>query len=172
MEESYSYIMNHCKALLKTAEQSDPWVFVCAALMIEYLAKMTGHEKSYSSFISSYLAKVDCRYRDFKYSKANQNLPEQMYFVLRNGLIHSFTLKPNRINSGKMNSILLSHTDEHFSHRTDNNLDACVFNAYSLVNDLCTVIDNIYESALTDTDLNAKIKIFWQQNPPLGIIVA
>lgn len=170
MEESYSYISNHCKALLKTAEQSDPWVFVCAASMIEYLAKMTGHGKSYSSFISTYLANVDCRYRDFKYLDASQNLPEQMYFVLRNGLIHSFTLKPNRINSGKTNSILLSHTDEHFSHRTDNNLDACVFNAYSLVNDLCALIDNIYESAKTDNNLNEKIKCFWLQNPPLAIL--
>lgn len=169
MEKSHSYIKNHCKALLKTAEQSDPWVFICSASMIEYLTKMTGCEL-YSSFVSTYLSKVDCRYRDFKYIDATQNLPEQMYFVLRNGLIHSFTLKPNRVNSGKTNSILLSHTDEHFSHRMDNNLDACVLNAYTLVNDLCAVIDIIYESAKTDNDLNEKIKIFWQQNPPLGIL--
>lgn len=167
MEQEYKYLKDHCLALFKIATHGDPWVFVCASAMIEYLQKMTGEGK-YADFILNYLSKIDSRYKDFKYANGDQNLPEQMYFVLRNGLVHSFTLKPNKINSGKMNSILLSHDAPHFSIRTDNGLDACILNGYTLVDDLCKVIDLIYEMAKTNVVLRASINDYWKLNPSIG----
>ena len=92
-----------------------------------------------------------------------------MCYVLRNGLVHSFTLKPNRP-EGRTNSILLSHNAPHFFHRIESGFDTCIFNAFTLTDDLCKCIDMIYELTKKDNNLQKTINAFWNDYPPIGKI--
>lgn len=171
LTDKHQYLRKHCQALFKTAEQGDPWVFLCASVYIEYLAKMTINDnESYVAFIKKFLSQIDTRYSYFKYKSEKNDLPEQMFYILRNGLVHSFTLKPNKENDGRINSILLSHNDPHFQHRTDKGLDGCVFNAYNFVSDLCKVTDLIFELSKTDKGLFETINAYWKKHPPLDVL--
>ncbi len=146
----------------------DPWVFVCASIMIEYLQKMVG-SSLYSDFVNKWLSRINPIYRDFKYINAETKLAEQMFFVLRNGLVHSFTLKPNRA-EGKINSILLSHKDPHLIAFNQNGFDSCILNAKEFLDDLVKVIDLIFSQAETDDKLKESINSFFKENPPIGKI--
>jgi len=68
---------------LRNMEPS-PWPFLCAAAMLDYLAKMAiGSGKSaYKQFIRQYMKP---EYRDFQFANGDRDLPEQVYHVLRCG---------------------------------------------------------------------------------------
>lgn len=162
------YLIAHNNSLKRFAEFGDPWVFICASCLIEYLAKMTiGEKDSYAAFITEYLSKVDGRYSNFKYNTPGSKLPTEMFYVLRNGLVHSFTMKPNQENKGRVNSILLSHKDVHFTHRTDSGFDACIFNAHQFVGDIGKVIDFVFDMAGKDEVLRKRIELRITEYPPL-----
>lgn len=169
MEDEHKYLKRHCEALETTANQSDPWVFLCASAYIEFLSKMvmTGNDK-YSDFVKSYLTRINPLYTNFTYRNGKQDLPSQMWFVLRNGLIHSFTLKPNKENAGRENSILLTHNTTHLT--LHDKIDGCQLNAYQFIKDLIAVTDLIFEDAKKDNELESRIKKYWIINPPLGAI--
>ena len=69
------------------------------------------------------MSKVDHRYVDFKFKNGKSDLPDQMYYVLRNGLVHTFTLKFNNNGNGRTNSIV-SHVDLHLTYTTDSARDS------------------------------------------------
>jgi hypothetical protein len=168
MEKEYEHIRNHCLALYKIEPNGDPWVFVCASVMIDFLRGMTGC-KNYSDFVNDWLSKINPLYRDFKYLNEHTKLAEQMYFILRNGLVHSFTLKPNR-KEGKTNSILLSHNAPHLKAYTLKGYDSCIFNARVFIEDIVMVVDLLFEQVKSDEKLRKSITDYFNTNPPIGII--
>jgi hypothetical protein len=54
--------------------------------MIDNLVNMTGYRHNHSGFVRKFLPE---KYRTFPYKNGKTDLPEQMEYVLRNGLVHS-----------------------------------------------------------------------------------
>ena len=95
---------------LKRGSFSDVWIFVGATTMIEYLAALKKGEsagpKDFIEFVRGYMPE----YVQFKYKRKHRlsktgvgekpriltkaDLPEQMYYILRCGLVHGFSLVP------------------------------------------------------------------------------
>jgi hypothetical protein len=98
----------------------NPWPFLCASALIEYLTKMvngdgSGAEK-YKQFVSTYLARVNPLYNSFTYiygsPSPEQDLPRQMYHILRCGIVHSFSFIPDKQatdKGGRPRSVLIAH---------------------------------------------------------------
>lgn len=61
--------------------------------MIDNLVNMTGYRHNYSGFVRKFLPE---KYRTFPYKNGKTDLPEQMEYVLRNGLVYNFSLVPRR----------------------------------------------------------------------------
>ncbi len=166
----HAYFKNHNEALKSIVGKGDPWVFLCGSVTIEYLAKICFNKvEIYVKFIKQYMSKVDHRYVDFKFKNGKSDLPDQMYYVLRNGLVHTFTLKPlNNNGNGRTNSIVLSHVDLHLTcDTTDSNRDSCVFNAKQFINDLGKAIDFVFEKVKSDLDLQKKMENHFSKYPPV-----
>ena len=68
-----------------------PFPFLCAATMVEFISNLSGHGNSYDSFVCTYLPE---QYRNFEYRAGEKDLPKQMSYLLRNGLVHNFSLVP------------------------------------------------------------------------------
>jgi hypothetical protein len=90
-----------------------PWIFLCLAAVIDYLSFAAYPDvkdawKRYPKFIGKF---YPASYRDFKYLSGKQDLPKQMYHVLRNGLVHSFSLVPDTKGKkwSRPRSIVLAH---------------------------------------------------------------
>lgn len=74
----------------------DVWVFLMCSVFIEYLVKLVSGKEAtnkgdYKHFIGTYLSLIDPRYKNFKYSNGKTDLPDQMYHVLRCGIVHGFS---------------------------------------------------------------------------------
>jgi len=70
-----------------------PFPFLCAASMIDNLVNITGYRNNYSGFVRKFFPE---EYKEFTYKNKKTDLPEQMEYVLRNGLVHNFSLVPRR----------------------------------------------------------------------------
>lgn len=71
--------------------------FLCLASLIDYLSKLAygtdlADWKRYIEFINEFFPSG---YKRFQYRIGKKDLPEQMYYVLRNGMVHSFSLIPD-----------------------------------------------------------------------------
>jgi hypothetical protein len=156
----------------------NPWPFLCASALIEYLTKMvhggeSGAQK-YKQFVSTYLARVNPRYDSFTYQYGSpspeKDLPRQMYHILRCGMVHSFSLIPDKLaadNKGRPRSVLLAHEGIHLSAYRDNGQDAALFVLHDFVIDLKKVIEQIFLDAATDSGLRNKIEQHLRQHPPI-----
>src|SRR5689334_12604309 len=74
-----------------------PWCFLCLSALIDYLSIAAYPNKKkqrdrYVAFIENFFP---AKYKNFKYKNGQTDLPDQMYYVLRNGLVHSFSLVPD-----------------------------------------------------------------------------
>src|SRR5213594_1781122 len=112
-----TYFRNRVDELRSLAQRGDPWVFLCASSFLEYLAKIelgkTTSATDYKDFLKNYLFKVCPAYAGFQYHSGSQDLADQMYHVLRCGIVHSFSLfadpAAKRKHGGRDRSILLAH---------------------------------------------------------------
>jgi hypothetical protein len=156
----------------------NPWPFLCASALIDYLTKMvhggeSGAEK-YKQFVSTYLARVNPLYNSFTYiygsPSPKQDLPLQMYHILRCGIVHSFSFIPDNqaaAKGGRPRSVLIAHEGVHLSAYRDNGQDAALFVLHDFVIDLKKVIEQIFLNAATDHQLRNNIEQHLQQNPPI-----
>ena len=152
----------------------DPWPFLCASALIEYLTKMVyGSEsgaKEYKQFISVYLARTNPLYDSFTYASGDKDLPLQMYHVLRCGIVHSFSLIPDSraaARGGRPRSVLIAHSGVHLSAYREMSQDAALLVLHDFVADLTSVVEQIFLNAGTDPALARKIEDHLQQHPPI-----
>src|SRR6266571_6800773 len=108
------YFRDRVDELRALANRGDPWVFLCASAFIEYLAKIVqGHGSGdYKQFLKNCFFKVCPKYASFRYDSGKSDLAEQMYHVLRCGIVHSFSLIADskaKKSGGRDRSILLAH---------------------------------------------------------------
>jgi|JYMV01.1.fsa_nt_gi hypothetical protein len=99
------------------------WCFIGASTMIEYLASLSkgaaAGRTSYIEFIKEFMRDA---YKKFSYRSRHrvhrgpkkftkEDLPEQMYFILRCGLVHGFSLVPTskeKENGGRERSLTIN----------------------------------------------------------------
>ncbi len=165
-------------------EGVSPWGFVCAAAFLDCLSKLVAGQdnkrKGYKDFVKDYLAKINPSYVTFKYKSGSKDLPEQLYHVFRCGIVHQFSLVPDRksLNSGgRLRSIVLCHRKEskrknlpHLSqYSSAKTPDAAVFVAEDFAKDLKRVVKLIFssEAKTIDPEITEKMKDWVEKHPPI-----
>ncbi|WP_298153912.1 hypothetical protein [Flavobacterium sp.] len=175
LNEIENYFINRSNELIALSLRWDPWSFLCGSAMIDYLTHMVygdSNRKLYVKFVEEYLSQVNSLYKNFKYLSGDQDLPTQMYVILRCGIVHSFSFVPDSIgikNGGRKRSILLAHEmggGVHFS-RSKSGLDAVVFTAETFALDIQQVINIIFQQAKIDSVLENEILSYVSQHPPI-----
>ena len=157
---------------------ANPWGFLCLSALIDYLTRLAnGREtkgQDYIQFIGNHFPP---RYKNFQYSTGKKDLPEQMYRLLRNGLVHSFSLFPDSkgINAGaRVRSIVLFHAQDanakclsHLQHYTGlhGKLDAALFVAEEFLNDTKTAAYDLLQKAQSDSSLESRILDWFDKYP-------
>lgn len=178
------YMIDRVGELQSLASRGDPWFFLCASSYIEYLAKLekgaSTNQTEYKSFLSNYLFVALPKYRSFSYSNTHTKLEEQIYHVLRCGLVHSFSLIPDalaRSKGGNDRSILLAHRKsgiQHLSNYINNmkvpKIDGCIFIAEDFADDLKILTEFIFKKAAkrSETILRNNIISWATQHPPVN----
>jgi hypothetical protein len=90
-----------------------PWCFLCVSALVDYLsAAAYPDEEQWSRYVKFIEGFFPAKYTKFAYKNGKTDLPAQMYYVLRNGLVHSFSLFPDEKGckwGGRDRSIVLAH---------------------------------------------------------------
>ena len=186
-----SYFRDRVLELRSLAERGDPWVFLCGASFIEYLAKMTSGKSTgandYKDFLRNRFFRVCTAYASFKYSCGKCDLAEQMYHVLRCGIVHSFSVFADpqaKGYGGRDRSIILAHRntasgrthlDNWVDRRSNPRLDAAVFVAEDFIDDIAKVTDSLFVEARKRTpagvQLRKNIQMWVSRCPPIGSLI-
>lgn len=147
------------------AMKPSPWSFMCAACCIEFLAKLADlHGRSgYIEFIKKYMPKP---YKDFEYKNKKKDLPEQIYEILRCGLVHSFDLSPSyQKKDGRYRSILISNSGENL--KIIDNFDIDCGSAILVFDKFIKDIDESKIKLFSNPKNMSKIDKKFQENPPI-----
>lgn len=205
LQQHQDYFLGILRELEVDCQKRPAWVFLCCSAMIEYLAKMalpTGHTlrgdwEPYVQFIERFMPED---YKNFKYladhtslsagatagTSMKNDLPLQMYCVLRCGLVHSFSMTPNPKYSStfagrhaRKRSIVLSHKKRrnstspiHLSNYEGikGRLDAALFVLQNFIQDIRLAINKLFKSAQSDKTLREAIRDNLKAQPPLGLV--
>ena len=159
-----------------------PWVFLCAAALVEYLAKLVDGSDTgglgYKNFVRNWLALIRPAYATFSYRSGQSDLPEQMYHVLRCGVVHNLSLIPApaaRAKGGRDRSIVLCHRPEaqqgHLFHlsnyATAEIADAAIFVAEDFVDDIDHVVERVFSAAVPGSTLEINMNRWLNEYPLL-----
>lgn len=174
----HNYFKERISEIIDLANRGDPWVFLCCSSFIDYLVRATYDKRAnasdYKEFIKDYLCSIDMRYKDFQYQSGTKDLPDQMYHILRCGIIHNFSLIPDSSSlrkGGRERSILLAHNRNgatHFKPITENGFDSVIFTAESFATDLKRLVEKIFtEIVVNDSAIETNIKSWWTKFTPI-----
>jgi hypothetical protein len=183
------YFTDRIGELRDLAKRGDPWVFLCASSFIEYLAKIelgkATLQDDYKNFLKNYFFRICPKYARVKYSSGKLDLAEQMYHVLRCGIVHSFSLFADsraQAKGGRHRSILLAHQKAGIEHlanfvnsRRKPKIDAVVFVAEDFVEDVAKVTEALFaDSRKKSADgkrIKKNIRAWVGQYPPIGSVI-
>jgi hypothetical protein len=188
LKDIESYFQTRVGELQTLAERGDPWVFLCASSFLEYLAKITTGgpttAQDYKIFLTTIFFKVCPQYAKFRYASGAQDLGDQMYHVLRCGVVHSFCLLADpyakKKYGGRDRSILLAHRQVGLVHLQPlvdrkKKLDATIFVAEDFIEDISKVVTCIFSQARKRTPsaqrLRNNIRDWIKRFPPIGTLV-
>lgn len=180
--ESLERLKNQLKDIIKymrdTKSAGTACRFIVPCCFLDYLTKLyygkSTTSRHYIEFVEKILKKVNLNYKDFKYKNGKVDLPEQIYYILRCGLVHSFSMTPEKKyqneNSGRKQSIVLAdetdinlnHLDSFSNDRID---DACVFKLEVFINDLEKVLDKLFNIAEHESKTQKNI-LKWSKECP------
>lgn len=182
--EIHNYFKNRVSEIKVICECVNPWGFLCCSAFIDYLVNAIykkSNATNYKDFIIKYLSEINHLYADFEYSKdKKKDLPEQMYYILRCGIVHSFSLVPDKKakkNGGRQRSILLSHDKNndgytHLEAFTKGDFDSVIFTAESFASDLEKLVEKIFtEIVVKKPEIKENIISWWGKNKPISIII-
>ena len=145
---------------------------------IEYLSKLVygpdSGQQGFKDFVIDYLAKINHKYQDFKYKNGKNDLNKQMYHILRCGIVHSFSLVPDKRSTGKegrLRSIVIAHKKSGFLHlapySSSDAPDAAIFISEHFANDIERVVDYIFTQAKPGSQLTCNIEKWFNAQPPI-----
>lgn len=170
------YFIDRCNELISLSERGDPWVFLCGAAMIEYLTHMatgTSGRTAYIDFVKNYFGTINAKYKDFMYQSGEQDLPLQMYVILRCGIVHKFSFIPGPLelsNGGRLRSILIGHEKNgatHLARYTSNGMDSVIFAAEQFSKDIKHVVNMIVEESHASSQIESNIISHVKNFPPI-----
>jgi hypothetical protein len=173
LQEAETYFAPQIADLKRMIADGTPWVFLCGSAVIDYLSKLAagknGYGEGFKQFVTDYMPVA---YRTFKYQSGATDLPEQLYHVLRCGIVHSFSLIPDkqaRRKGGRDRSVVLSHDGPHLSAYSSTNApDACRLRADGFVADLEAAMNKLFADASTNTLLAKNITAWLALHPPIA----
>jgi hypothetical protein len=155
--------------------EASPWPYLCASAMLEYLSKMSIDRNGLSDarvcikFIEDYMPRS---YRDYQFDCGHRDLPYQMYYILRCGIVHSFSLVPDARFSGaadgRKGSIVISHKGKHltkFQYTKNRDAVLIVFDQFHA--DIKSALEEVFRRGQSDHLLMARITKFLEDNPPI-----
>lgn len=173
------YFTGRCDEIISMSARGDAWIFLCGTAMIDYLTQLTtglSGKSAYIKFTEEYFSEVNSLYKDFKFLNGNQDLPTQMYVILRCGLVHKFSFMPGKKeiqNGGRLRSILVAHEKNGVSHLnpyTENGFDSVIFTGEQFAKDIKSVVEIIFKKAMNDSTLNNNIEKHILDFPPINLI--
>ena len=174
-----NYYLERTLELIEHSKQGDTWFFIGASTFINHLANLVFGNRAgrvgYVEFIKKYMPP---NYKNFTYLNGSQDLPLQMWCILRCGIIHSFSLIPYRIyepckSNARERSIILTHRrnndGSNLSNYTgiNNNRDAALFVAEDFANDINITAEYIFKEAKNNRQLENNIMSWIRQFPPI-----
>ncbi len=124
--ESISRGYFHQRADELLSVNGTPWLFAGGVCLIEYLTKLKSGGDGNQFNVIDFIRLEMPEYANFQYSTTHKrrhrtgldytdrDLPEQMYYVLRCGLLHRFSLVPSAKevgNGGRPRSIAMIHQE-------------------------------------------------------------
>ena len=158
-------------------QSPSPWIFLCLAAFTDYLSNVPDTRPKgkhrYSDFITN---RYPAKYKDFKYRSGKQDLPNQMYLILRNGLVHRFSLTPDAKglrHDARFRSLYLAHRAsglKHLGHHAEpkRGIDAAILIAEDFLQDTKVVVTKMIRRAKRDRVLRQQIVNFIKGNPPVS----
>lgn len=168
-----SYCDDRLTEIRDVAKNGNPTGFLCIAAFVDLLAKLAaGRDQKgdgYKALVTNYFPDA---YKNFTYRSGHKDLPAQFYSIFRCGILHAFSLFPDRPNrnGAKASTIVISHdgkdegnTYTHMSNYNDKGFDAALLIADDLCNDLSSAIQTMF----TDTSVQANAEIWVRQQPPI-----
>jgi len=171
LDEAQQHFLKMLEMLPKM--KPSPWPFACGSMMIDYLARMSidrtskhaGDGDVYIEFINTYMP----TYSNYTFSDGARDLPFQMYYILRCGIVHSFSFVPDeRFKKGRERSIVISHEGRHLSQCSyAASSDAVLFSFPQFYKDIQSAINDVFANAKGDTGLATRIENFLRKYPPL-----
>ena len=172
------YFRARVKELKVLSQNGTPWEFLCMAVFIEYLSKLVyGRDRGqqgFKNFVIDYLAKINPKYQDFKYKNGNHDLNQQMYHILRCGIVHSFSLVPDDKSTkygGRLRSIVIAHKKSGHLHlapySSSDAPDAAIFISEDFANDIERVVDYIFTQSKPGSQLTRNIEKWFNAQPPI-----
>jgi hypothetical protein len=183
--EIEKYFKARAKEVQRILKDGTPWGFLCAAAFLDCLSKLVegkdSKRKGYKDFVRNYLKTINSEYASFRFNSGKTDLPEQLYHIFRCGIVHSFSLIPDKQsqdNGGRPHSIVLCHQKEakakNISHLSNYSMgiitDSCLFVAEDFGKDLTKVVKLIFSSQAKgiDADITKKMKQWIKQQPPIS----
>jgi hypothetical protein len=182
IEEVHSTLDFSFKALKNVCSRKSPFGFLCLAALIDYLSKLAygGNLKDWERYIKFITEFFPLKYRNFQYKTGKQDLPQQIYYVLRNGMVHSFTLIPDekgRKYGGRSNSIILCHRREakrdrlihlgNYRNRHGRFDDAALFIMEDFFEDTKIAAYKLIKKACLNPSLRKEIQAWYIKYPPI-----
>lgn len=180
-----TYFKARAREVQRILKDGTPWGFLCAAAFLDCLSKLvTGKDRGkqgYKDFVQKYLKTINPKYASFRFISGEMDLPKQLYHVFRCGIVHSFSLIPDKqslAQGGRLHSIRLCHQKEakvkgisHLSNYSKGvTTDACLFVAEDFGKDLGKVVKLIFSSRAKgiDADITKNMKQWVNQKPPIS----
>ena len=172
-----SYFKMQFDQLDHICKSPSPLIFLCLAAFVDYLSKIPDTRPRSSQHYSNFIIhRYPAKYRKFKYQSGMRDLPDQIYLILRNGLVHSFSLTPDSkgLRQGaRFRSVYLAHRAsglKHLGHYADpkRGIDAAILIAEDFLQDTKVVVTKMIRRAKRDRALRRQIINFIKANPPVS----
>lgn len=190
--DNYQFWLNQRIQELRTAqsikkqedrENGSVWDFLILGCLLEWTSKLNNDlgKGTLQAFVYLFQKRMP-KYCDVKYVTPSkyQDLPEQLYLVLRCGLVHGLSLKPDMSEQNskrykghiRENTLLLWHRGNHLKINRQRlngiEYDRVNIDYESLLEDTQISLNDIFEESKTNTKLRDSILKFIQKNPGIG----
>jgi hypothetical protein len=178
LDEYKTYLLNEIEAVRERSPSPD--AFASAASLLDTIAqaaiprsKRGGATKPDSVRFAQFVRKfMRPTYASFRYAGGQQDLPEQMYAILRCGLIHARSLTPNVPGNGKKpvgraDSIILDRAGTHLHPWQDADHDAALLVFSVFVADIEAAVRCVFVKATKESGLRVLIEKYVRDHPPV-----
>lgn len=183
--EQFKIYMHERFNELERDSRGTAWDFVGLSVSLDYLASLTrikvkvkekeglrwqSGREYFTLFINKFFPEA---YSQFTYRSGSNDLPEQMYCILRCGLAHAFSLYGEPGRHGRTGSIMIGHGEGNLipAQKAPPRGDSVILNFIPFINDVRTALDSLIEAARSDSQLKERMLRRIRAQPPLQLVL-